>query len=389
MKSIAFIVSRFPYPLEKGDKLRAYQHIKNLYHCGYKVHLIALSDIPVSEVHYSEVKKYCQTVHVLRLNFYSVARNLLMSLFRKLPLQVGYFYSKSHHHKINQIIEKLNPGAIYCQLIRTALYAKSHHDIPCVIDYQDAFSKGTKQRMQQARLIFRPVFARELRLVQRFESQSFKWFQKHLIISEQDRLAMPVEEKTHMKVLPNGIDTGFFQPMATTKKYDILFVGNMNYPPNVDAALFLVRDVMPSVWKKYPQMKVLLAGANPDQRIRKLNNDSVSVTGWVEDIRKCYSDSKIFIAPMRIGTGLQNKLLEAMAMKLPCITTPLSFEPLGAISGKHILTGENATELADKIILLAGDERFASQLAQEGYRFVTGVYSMDHSRKILCDTFSD
>src|SRR5690606_11819352 len=118
-------------------------------------------------------------------------------------------------------------------------------------------------------------------------------------------------------IIKNGVDFKYFKSTETEKTIDILFTGNMAYPPNVDAAEYLITQILPLVYKKLPHVKVAICGINPDRRIKKLHSKQVLITGWVPDMRLWYNKSKVFVAPMRIGSGLQNKLLEAMAMQIP------------------------------------------------------------------------
>src|SRR4030095_16012853 len=155
---IVIILSRFPYPLEKGDKLRAFQHMKQLHAMGHKLHLVALTDQPVADTSFQTVKSLCQSVHVIKLSFFSIFLSVVGSFFHKLPIQVGYFYSPGIRKKINNIINQVKPELIYCQLIRTALFAKDNPGIPSVLDYMDAFSKGTLQRAKKAPWWIRPLF---------------------------------------------------------------------------------------------------------------------------------------------------------------------------------------------------------------------------------------
>ncbi len=380
---IVFLLSRFPYPLEKGDKLRAYQHIVNMFNSGHEVHLIALSDTSISAEHLSKIEPYCHSIKIFNLSYCQLFLNLLGSFSRNLPLQVGYFYSPGIQAEIEKIIYQIKPDLVYCQLIRTATYISNIKAIPKLIDYQDAFSQGTEQRLKQANWLYQPLFKREYNLVKAFEKKSYDRFQGHLIISEQDRQAIAINSSKKIDVVPNGIDTDFFKPLVAEKEFDITFVGNMNYPPNIDGSNFLVKEIMPLVWKKFPKARVQLAGAQPGKKVLSLASDRVVVTGWVDDIRECYSKSKIFIAPMRIGTGLQNKLLEAMAMQLPCITTPISFEPLKAERNSEILVGENSNELANHLINLLEQPVLAAQIANDGHKFILKNYSMIHSRQLL------
>ncbi len=385
---LVFIVSRFPYPLEKGDKLRAFQHLQMISRAGHEVHLIALSDQPVTDASFDAVKKYCNSVHIIRLRWYHILKNIFYSFFSRLPLQVGYFYAAGNYSEIQKIIRQSDPDLIYCQLIRTAIYARNKTNIPAVLDYMDAFSKGTGQRTANAPFLLRPLFNRELQLVSEFEERCFSWFRKHLVISQQDRDALQVQGREMIQVVPNGVDIDFFHPEEAEKKIDITFVGNMNYPPNIDGARFLVNEIMPLVWKKYPATTVQISGANPHREVKSLASEKVWVTGWVDDIRHSYRGSRIFIAPMRIGTGLQNKLLEAMAMGIPCITTSLSFEPLDATAGKHILTGNNAQDLSQQIIRLLEDENLRIEVGRNGFEFVRSNYALQYSSKLLLDALN-
>ncbi len=153
----------------------------------------------------------------------------------------------------------------------------------------------------------------------------------------------------------------------------------MAYPPNVDAANFLIKEIMPLVWGKIPGAKVLLAGASPDRKVLALKSNMVEVSGWLDDIREAYASAKVFIAPMRIGTGLQNKLLEAMSMKIPSITTRLANDALNAKNGEQVLIGDNANELADNILNLLEDTGLYKSIAHNGYKFVNSEYSWEES----------
>jgi glycosyltransferase involved in cell wall biosynthesis len=142
---------------------------------------------------------------------------------------------------------------------------------------------------------------------------------------------------------------------------------------------------MPKVWEKLPDARLLIAGAQPDLKVKKVACDNIIVSGWVDDMRDAYAQSRIFIAPMRIGTGLQNKLLEAMSMKIPCITTALANGSLHAVNGKEILVDNSSSELAADIVFLLKRPDKAAELAEEGYNFVNRVYDWGAATKIMED----
>ncbi len=377
------LLSRIPYPLEKGDKLRAFNQIKVLSK-NHEIILCALN--PVKKVDkqkaFEELQPYCRSVNFIDLPAPVRFINIILAFFKGLPLQVGYFYSRKARKKINGLLDEYKPDHIYCQLLRTAQYVKDV-SIPKTLDYQDVFSYGVKRRIAKAKFYLKPLLKLEYKRLVKYENLIFDKFDNKTIISEPDRDLIPHKERNNIVVVRNGVDFRFFKPIERQKKYDVVFTGNMHYPPNVDAARFLAKEIMPIVWKSIPGATLLLAGASPDAAVKALKNGKISVSGWMDDIRDAYASSRIFIAPMRIGTGLQNKLLEAMAMKIPSITTPLANEALKAKAGEEILMGKNAAELAAHIVKLLNDNDFGNKLAEKGYNFVLKNFSWENATSEL------
>lgn len=162
----------------------------------------------------------------------------------------------------------------------------------------------------------------------------------------------------------------------------------MAYAPNVDAACHLVNDIMPLVWSRMPSATVLLAGADPKPAVRSLASKRVTVSGRIPDIREAYASAQLFVAPMRIGSGLQNKLLEAMSMNLPCVTTPLANTPLGAVDGEQILVGDRPQSLADAIVSLLDSPQRCARIAAAGNAFVHDHYSWNAAVQPLENLFN-
>ncbi|HOL74514.1 MAG TPA: glycosyltransferase [Bacteroidales bacterium] len=375
------ILSRVPYPLEKGDKLRAYHQIRCLskYH---KITLIALTDQKIHPQAKIQLSQFCQEVYFLKLNKLGIFLNIIKAFFNGLPLQVGYFYNKKIRKKINSIIHELKPEHIYCQLIRTAEYTR-HVDIPKTIDFQDTFSIGMKRRYEKSNSLFKPFLYMEYKRLVKYERTVFDLFDSHTLISYPDRDFFPHPLKNKIFIIRNGVDIKYFTSESRIKKYEVIFTGNMAYPPNIDAATFLATEIMPLVRKRFPQAYLVLAGTTPHLKVKRLSDNYTIVTGWVDDIRPWYDSSKVFIAPMRLGTGLQNKLLEAMAMHLPCITSSLANEALHAIPNEEILIGNSAQEYANHIIELLVNPVLYHKLSLNGHRFVTENYSWEKATKKL------
>ena len=371
---IFVLLPRIPFPLEKGDKLRAFNQIKQLAKRN-EVVLCALNDnAKVSEQDaFHALQPYCQSINFIKINKAQILLGLIRAFFKGWPMQCGYFYNHKATKKVNALIAKHKPDMLFGQLLRTAEYIR-HKNIPKTIDYQDVFSYGMKRRADVASPLIRPVFSMEYHRLARYEAAIFDDFGVKTIISEPDRALFPHERRDDILIIPNGVDHDYFKPMEREKKYDLVFTGNMSYPPNVNAVDYLANEILPIVWKTLPEVKLYIAGATPDPKVKKAASERIIVSGWLDDIRDAYAQSRVFIAPMRIGTGLQNKLLEAMSMRLPAITSPLANASLGAQPDKEIFVGGNAEELAKHIITLLTDSEKAEQIAQAGYDFTNRVY---------------
>ena len=380
---IFVLLPRIPYPLEKGDKLRAFNQIKQLAKRN-EIVLCALNDDPkVSEQDaFHALQPYCQSINFIRITKPQILLGLVRAFFKGLPMQCGYFYNRKAVKRIDALIAKHKPDMLLGQLLRVAEYIR-HKNLPKAIDYQDIFSYGMKRRADIASFVTRPIYNMEYRRLCRYEAAVFEDFDVRTIISEPDRALFPHERRDEILVIPNGVDHEKYHPMDCEKRYDLVFTGNMSYPPNVNAVDYLANEIMPIVWKTLPEVKLYIAGATPDPKVKKVASERIIVSGWLDDIRTAYAQSRVFIAPMRIGTGLQNNLLEAMSMRLPAITSPLANASLGAKPDEEILVGSNAKELAQHIITLLTDKEKAEHLALAGYNFTNRVYDWGKATTIM------
>ncbi len=383
---LLFITSRVPYPLDKGDKVRSYHQIAELskYH---EICLFSLNDQPLHPEALETLNKICSRVVIINLNKAELFFNLLRTFIGNKPMQVGYFYNSRTLEAFRKVMLEFNPDSIYCQLIRTAEYARGVR-ISKTLDYMDVFSKGIERRIPRVFFFQRPFFRMEFRRLLHYEKEIFSEFDNLTIISRQDRDLIPHPSRAAIHIIPNGVDLEFFHPeesmrQVQEKEFGILFNGNMSYPQNIESAVYLVEEIMPVVWKKYPRMKVLISGTTPSERVKELGSDRVVVSGWVKDIRTSFSKSSILVAPMQTSIGLQNKLMEAMAMKLPCVTSSLANNALAAKDGEEVMVADTPQAYADSISRLFEDKQFAQTLALKGYEFVRKNYDWVRAGKML------
>ncbi len=381
---ILVLTSRFPYPLEKGDKLRAYYQIKELSR-NHEIILVSVSDQLVLPEHLDALKPFCKKMVVHQLSFAKVLLNLFISLFSRLPFQVRYFYSKNLQKKINEVIKNDQPNAIYCQLVRMAEYVKHVQHIPKTLDYMDAFSTGLERLSKRSAFPKKLAVKIEWKRMLNYERTVFNFFDHHTIISEQDKKLIPHPDHDKIQIIQNGVDLDFYHPAEREKKYDLVFAGNMAYPPNVESALFIANEIMPLLLLKHPGIKLVIAGATPAKEILQLKSANIAVTGWVEDIRDYFAQSEIHLAPMLISIGLQNKILQAMAMKIPSIVSELANNAIHAPVNDCVLIADTPGEYVERISQLLSDESLKIKLSENAFRFVQENFNWATSVKRLED----
>ena len=369
MANIVVLTSRFPYPLEKGDKLRIFYQVKSLGR-KHEVHLVALNHEHPDKKQLSALSPYCKRISILILPFYTRIWNLFRALFTGMPFQVSYFYSPSVEKQMHSLIAREQPDAIYCHLIRTSEYVKELKEFSRTIDYMDTFSKGMERRGKVCGAFLKFIINNEYRRLAKYEHDIFNYFNHHVIISGRDREEIPHPDRNRIHVVQNGVDFEEFHPVTREKKYDLLFVGNMGYPPNIEAAYYAATEILPLVHKTRPQVNMLIAGINPPVKIRSLQSDTIRVSGYFEHIRDAFSQSRIMLAPMLISIGLQNKIIQAMAMKIPCIASPLANLAINAPNNTAILVAGSPKEFAETIIFLLDHPKKGNEIAENAWLFV-------------------
>lgn len=382
--------SRFPFPLEKGDKLRLFHQLR-LLSTQYDITLCSIVEQQPTAQEKSEVLKYCKNIYILKISIWRIAFHLFIAIFSGLPMQIAYFYDKKIEHNLLKIIKKEEPDVIFCQLIRCASYVQNLPSrTPKVLDYMDAFSSGLFRRAAYSKnYIIKFLLTFEAKRLARFEEKAFAWFDAHTIISTQDAEALTFASKQKIQVVPNGVVTDFFKnDAAKTPNYDLIFVGNLGYAPNIEAAKLLVKNILPIIENRLNRkIRLLICGARPSASVLALQNERVRVLPNVSDIRTAYSAGRVFVAPLFTGSGQQNKILEAMSMELPCVTTTLVNNAIGAAVGNTILVANTDEAFANAAIFLLENEATAQEMGKAARRFVLEKYAWEYSVSILFNIF--
>jgi len=381
---ILFLTSRFPYPLTKGDKLRAFHQIKELAKM-HEIHLISIVDEDPSKNDLDKLSEITSSLHIIQITPAERYVSLLKALYSGIPFQIAWFYSSKIHSIIKNIAAETQPDHCFCQLTRMAEYTKDL-PYPKTMDYMDCFGLGMVRRAAIATGLTSFVYRLEAQRMIRYEEKAADYFDHLTIISAQDKSQFTFPAAKNIHVVSNGISDEFFTFESKTDKiYDLAFVGNMSYLPNVESVEYLVNKILPLL---NHDLSLLIAGTNPAPTVMRLASEKVHISGWVEDIRRSYAGAKLFVAPMWSGTGQQNKILEAMAMGVPCITTKVVNNAIGAMQNEEIVLAETPEEFALAIQKLLSDPELYLNISSKAKIFVKQNFDWKQNGMILSSIFA-
>jgi glycosyltransferase involved in cell wall biosynthesis len=250
--------------------------------------------------------------------------------------------------------------------------------MPSVLSAFDAWHLNVDAAVAAAHPVRQPLLRAEANRVRRFEAEEFAHFGRIVVVSEEDKAELEaLNGKLQISVIPNGVDTRFFSGNSVSSLKDrIIFTGSMSYSPNVLAATFLAREIFPEVRRVRPDADLVIVGRDPHPRVLALNElDGVEVTGEVDDVRPWLRSARVFACPMLSGTGIKNKVLEAMASELPCVVTPLSLQGIDVTRDRDVLVGESAEDLAEQLVRVLDDHETACRLGRAARDYVERNHS--------------
>ncbi|MBX2846820.1 MAG: TIGR03087 family PEP-CTERM/XrtA system glycosyltransferase [Acidiferrobacterales bacterium] len=390
---ITIVAQRFPYPLDKGDKLTIYHLIKFLSK-RHQVTLVCFKERSHNPAWDAELQPYCERIETLPENAMRAYANCALGFFDSLPLQVHYSHDPAMTALVDRVVKETEPDLLYAHYIRMGRYVLPYTAIPRVLAMQLSMTLNYERLANNAKTWFhRLLFSTEHKKLMKFEAEFARQFDQVMLISQRDLAAVnasPPLENVFFN--PHGVDFDYFAPDTTVPKEQnsLVFTGNMNYRPNVDGAVYFCTEVLPLIKKRIPTVRVYLVGADPTAEVQALADDpAVSVTGRVPDLRQYMRQSEIAIAPMRITAGLLNKVLEALSMELPMVVTPQANEGIDAENGKHLVIADTAQGFADETIKLLEDPARREQLGTAGRKFIQQKWSWDAHLEDLEQTFVD
>jgi polysaccharide biosynthesis protein PslH len=322
---ILFIAPYIPSPI----RVRPYQLIRQLSRLGHRVTLVALADKTPGDSLRQELAEYCEKVHLVPHPIWRGALQSLTALPTPTPLWSAYCRSSALARILQTILSENTFDVAHIEHLRAAHFGRDLKGLPTVFDAVDCITALQKQMMEQAGSIKGRAFAwEEWTKLKRFEPTSYQGFHQIAVTSQFDarELALLSEKLPPVTVIPNGVDLEYFKPTFRPAHPDrLVFTGKMSYRANDDAARYLVSEILPRVRVHRPKATLTIAGSQPSRFVQEMaEKGNIEVTGYVDDLRPYLADASVAVCPMRIGVGIQNKALEAMAMGRPVVCSPIA-----------------------------------------------------------------
>jgi sugar transferase (PEP-CTERM/EpsH1 system associated) len=294
------------------------------------------------------------------------------------PKRGRYPLASKLREKINALLDGQPVDIIFVNQAYLARFLPPT-DAATILDMQDILSEYERRAMlAKTRITHRFQAWLEWKKMQALERKAVRRFDVCVTISEEDRTRfLQLVPDARVAMITNGVDLDYFRPQpGFPKGANLVFVGSMHYTPNQDAVLYFYRDILPWVRQQRPDVHLYVVGWGPPQEILALNDDPhVTVTGFVEDVRPYVADSALAIVPLRFGSGVRNKILEAWAMAKPVVSTSLGAEGLAVRPGENILLADEPDQFARSILNLLDDRQQQTRLGQAGRQLVVREYS--------------
>ncbi len=349
---------RFPWPLDKGDRLTVFSLLQ---HFGrrHAVALVCFLEPGQDPAWVRRLDGVVERVEVVPLRRPVAYARTALGLASRRPLQVHYYRSGAMARRLRRVIEEFHPDLVYAHTIRMAEYLAGDRPVPGVLAMQIsmALNGGRLARFASSPL-WRAAYRLEAGRAGRYEPRVAARFDRCLLISEADVAALGLPRPTNVLVNPHGVDFEYFRrsPGAVAETGRIVFTGNMAYAPNGDAVEWFVTEILPLVRRQVPGARLDVVGADPTRRVLDLAAlPAVEVTGRVPDLRPYLERAVVGIDPLRIGAGLQNKVLEGMSMGLPMVITSIANEGIGAVPGEEVLVADDPPSFAAAVVRLLED----------------------------------
>ena len=380
---LLYLVHRMPYPPNKGDKVRSYHLLKHLV-SQHRVFLGTFIDDPADEPHIDTLRAMCAGVHVARLDPRSAKLRSLRGLLEGQALTLRYYRDAGLAEWVDRTVREhqLSTAVVFSSSM--AQYVEHRPGLRMLVDFVDVDSAKWSDYAQAHRRPLSWVYRREGTHLLSYERQVAARADASFFVTESETSlfrSLAPECAGRVEAMCNGVDADFFAPDPTRSspyapdEQAVVFTGAMDYWPNVDAVTWFVQEVLPPLRKTWPALRFHIVGRSPTPAVLALHGDGVNVTGTVDDVRPYLQHAAVVVAPLRLARGIQNKVLEAMAMGRPVVASASCAAPIDAVVGRDLLAASDAEAMVSAVSALLAAPARATDIGSAAQQCVLQRYS--------------
>lgn len=383
MREILFLAHRIPYPPDRGDRMRSFHLLKALAKLA-PVHLAAFADCEADRAHLATLAPLLASSHV-ELRSTSPVTAGIGALLRGEPVSVALYRSVGMQDWIERLLSERPVGTIFAFSGQMAQYVPDDFDGRFLMDFVDVDSAKFEAFARSAGGPMRWVYAREGRRLAAFEVAVSRRADLSLFVSDAEvALFRARGGSTKVRTLENGIDLQRYDPALGRKPVGhgkgplIVFTGQMDYRPNIEAVACFAREALPLIRARQADAHFAIVGRDPDASVQRLAAlPGVTVTGEVPDVRDWIAAAEVVVAPLRLARGVQNKVLEAMAMARPVVASPAAAEGIDVRPGEELVVADGSAAEAEAVVALLGAPELARSIGTAARARMVARYGWD------------
>lgn len=387
--NILVLCPRIPFPLTNGRSLILYNVFKRL-SARHEIHLLSFQDGPVDANAETALRGIFREIHAIkreprRRSRARYARNIL-------SWNTGFLMKEQYpalfeeiRARTEELVRSKRIDVVHFASLESAEFAGAAEGCGTVLHLVDSVTLEMRREFGMERSLLGRLRKMHRVLwyfrISRYEQRVMKRFGANITVGKKDfEVLSSLSPDANIVLIPNGVDTEYFSAGQNTvsSRPTVLFTGNMRFPPNMDAVAFFHDEVYPLVREQFPQARFIIAGTSPPKHIQRMSDgDGVVVTGFVDDIRTVMAQADVIVCPMRIGGGIKNKILEAMAFGKPVVSTSLGAEGVDARDGESIMIADSPKEIAGAVAQLLKDRSLRDRIAERARRLIEERYTWE------------
>lgn len=385
MANILYLVHRLPYPPNKGDKVRSFHLLKHLA-ARHRVFLATFVDDPEDMQYLETVRPFCAEMHAVQIDPRWAKLFSLKGLLWGEALSLPFYRDAGMSAWVQKIAASVSLDATVVFSSPMAQYAMQLHKVPMLVDFVDLDSAKWTDYAPNHVWPLSWLYRREGQTLLAFEQQVAARARASFFVTDKEVdlfLARSPRHQAPVQALGNGVDADYFSPDVARPspfplgQMPLVFTGAMDYWPNIDAVCWFARDVLPALRDRWPAIHFYIVGRNPSASVEALAGEGVSVTGTVQDVRPYLQYASLVVAPLRLARGVQNKILEAMAMGRPVIAASNCVQAIEAQVGQELLQAESSEDFVREVSALLASKPIAEAIGAAGRTRVLANYSWD------------